>query len=177
MLRSVEEGIGAVTVPMSATTMDDLETTWAEVYKHARPTLLRALAASIGSFEGVEDAVQEAVADAISQQKTDVRSPEGWLYAVALNKLRGHRRRAAVFARLRLERPAPADELDDALLRIDVSRRLLALPQRDRELLVAKYYVGMTQDDIAKLMRMPRGTVASSIARAAAKYRAMERRR
>ncbi len=50
-----------------------------EVYEHARPTLLRALAASIGSFEGVEDAAQDAVADAISQQKTDVRSPEGWL--------------------------------------------------------------------------------------------------
>lgn len=175
MLRIVEEGVTAVAIPTTAT-VDDLETWWAEVYEHARPTLLRALAASIGSFDGVEDALQDAVADAISQQKTDVRSAEGWLYAAALNKLRSRRRRAAIFARLRLERSIPADELDDALLRIDVSRRLLALPQRDRELLVAKYYVGMTQDDIAKLMRMPRGTVASSIARAAAKYRAMEPR-
>lgn len=172
----MEEGVGAVAVPTTAT-MDDLETWWAEAYEHARPTLLRALAASIGSFEGVEDAVQDAVVDAISQGKADVRSPEGWLYAAALNKLRGHRRRAAIFTRLGIGRSAPSNELDDALLRIDVSRRLLALPQRDRELLVAKYYVGMTQDDIAKLLRMPRGTVASAIARAAAKYRAMERTR
>lgn len=172
----MEEGVGAVAVPMAAT-MDDLETWWAEAYERARPTLLRALAASIGSFEGVEDAVQDAVADAISQQKTDVRSPEGWLYAVALNKLRGHRRRAAIFARIGRGRSTPSDQLDDALLRIDVSRRLLALSQRDRELLVAKYYVGLTQDEIAKVVRLPRGTVASSIARAAAKYRAMEPRR
>lgn len=166
---------GAVAVPTTAT-MDDLEARWAEVYEHARPTLLRALAASIGSFEGVEDALQDAVADAISQQEIGIRSPEGWLYAAALNKLRGRRRRAAIFARLRLGSSTPSNELDDALLRIDVSRRLLALPQRDRELLVAKYYVGMTQDDIARLLRLPRGTVASAIARAAAKYRAMEPR-
>jgi RNA polymerase sigma factor (sigma-70 family) len=172
----VEEGVGALAVPTTAT-VDDLETWWAEAYERARPTLLRALAASIGSFEGVEDAVQDAVVDAISQGKADVRSPEGWLYAAALNKLRGQRRRAAIFARLGLGNSTRSDELDDALLRIDVSRRLLALPQRDRELLVAKYYVGMTQDEIAQLLRMPRGTVASSIARAAAKYRAMERSR
>jgi len=62
--------------------------------------------------------------------------------------------------------------VDAALRRIDVLARLNALSLGDRQLLVAKFYVGLTQDELAKALGIPRGTVSSAISRAAARFRA-----
>jgi RNA polymerase sigma factor (sigma-70 family) len=59
-------------------------------------------------------------------------------------------------------------------MRADLVRALLALPARDREVLVAKHYVGMTQEEIARHMKIPRGTVSAAISRAAARVRELE---
>lgn len=104
----------------------------------------------------------------------DLRSVEGWLYAVALNRLRSQRRRVAVFRKLRLAPPARISDLDRALARADISRTLSALSRRERELLVAKHYVGMTQEEIARYMGLPRGTVSAAISRAAVRFRELE---
>lgn len=139
--------------------------------------LVRALAAATGSYEGVEDAVHDAFAEAIRRAPADLRSVEGWLYAVALNRVRSQRRRVAILRRIRLAPPAPPSDLDQALTRADISRTLRALSPRERELLVAKHYIGMTQDEIAAYMRLPRGTVSAAISRAAARFRELEGRR
>lgn len=150
---------------------------WDELYVRARPGLVRALSAATGSYDGVEDAIQDAFSEAIRRAPKDLRSVEGWLYTVALNRVRSQRRRAAMLRRLRFASTPPPSELDRALERADISRVLSALTPRERELLVAKHYVGMTQDEIAKYMRLPRGTVAAAISRAAARFREMEGRR
>lgn len=147
---------------------------WDVVYARTRPALVRALSAATGSYDGVEDAIQEAFAAAIRRSPPDLRSIEGWLYAVALNRLRSHHRRAAILRRLRLATAAPGSELDRALERPDIARVLDALRPRDRELLIAKHYLGMTQDEIATYMRLPRGTVSAAISRAAARFRELE---
>jgi RNA polymerase sigma-70 factor (ECF subfamily) len=165
------------TASASGTVAREGEVAWEELYARLRPTLVRALAATAGSYEGVEDAIQEAFADAMHKRPAELRSPEGWLYAVALNKLRGARRRAAVLAHLRLSPPPSSHDLDDALRRIDVTRTLLELGERDRALLVAKHYVGMTQQEIARHLGVPRGTVSAAISRAAARFRQLEARR
>lgn len=150
---------------------------WEAIYLRVRPSLVRALAVATGSYDGVEDAMQDAFADGMTKAPKDLRSPEGWLYAVALNRLRRYHGRAAILRRLRLSPPRPPSDLDQALMRADLVRALLALPARDREVLVAKHYVGMTQEEIARHMKIPRGTVSAAISRAAARVRELEAHR
>ena len=73
---------------------------------------------------------------------------------------------------------APGEsEIDRALQRADIRRVLYALTQRERELLIAKHYIGMTQDEIASYMHLPRGTVSAAISRATARFRELEGKR
>ena len=157
--------------------MVSTETPWETIYVRTRPALVRALAAATGSYEGVEDAVHDAFVEAVRRAPADLRSVEGWLYAVALNRLRSQRRRAAILRRLRLAPASQPGELDRALTRADISKTLRALAPRERELLIAKHYLGMTQEEIASYMRLPRGTVSAAISRAAARFRELEDRR
>jgi RNA polymerase sigma factor (sigma-70 family) len=53
---------------------------------------------------------------------------------------------------------------------------LQKLTYRERELLVAKYYIGMSQEEIAQHMGIARGTVASGVSRAAARFRDLDQR-
>lgn len=147
---------------------------WDELYLRLRPSLLRGLAAAVGSYEGVEDAIQEAFAEGMRRPLSEIRSPEAWLFVVAKNRLKRERRLAGLKHRLGFAAASTSGALDEALLRIDVTRKLLRLSERDRELLIAKYYIGMTQEEIAELMGIPRGTVSAAVSRAAARYRAME---
>lgn len=147
---------------------------WDVIYAQTRPSLVRALAAATGSYDGVEDAIQDAFAEALRRAPRDLRSVEGWLYAVALNRLRSHHRRVAILRRVRLATAAPPSELDRSLERADIARALAALSRRERELLIAKYYIGMTQEEIAAYMGLPRGTVSAAISRAAARFRELE---
>jgi RNA polymerase sigma factor (sigma-70 family) len=149
---------------------------WGALYAQLRPNLMRALAATCGTYEGVEDAIQDAFAAALKQPPVDLRSPEAWLFVVALNKMRNQQRRTRLAVRLRLSPPAQPNELDDALRRADVVSTLQKLTSRERELLVAKYYVGMSQEEIAQHMGMARGTVASGVSRAAARFRDLDQR-
>jgi RNA polymerase sigma factor (sigma-70 family) len=144
---------------------------WSGLYTKLYPGLYRALAGATGSAAGVEDAIQDAFAQAIAGKlPRGVRSPESWLFVVALNRVRRTRRRARIFERLGRGAPS-AGQLDATLTRLAVMDDLSQLRPRDRELLVAKFYVGMTQDEIAKAMGLPRGTVAAAISRAAARFR------
>jgi len=148
---------------------------WGALYERLRPNLVRALAAAAGSYDGVEDAIQDAFVAALANAPEDLRSPEAWLFVVGLNKLRKQQRRSRLAARLRLVRPPGPHELDDALNRADVLTTLQQLSSRERTLLVAKYYVGLTQEELATHLRIPRGTVSSAVSRAAAHFRDLER--
>jgi RNA polymerase sigma factor (sigma-70 family) len=150
------------------------ETAWDVVYARTRPSLVRALTAATGTYEGVEDAIQDAFGEALRRSPSELANVEGWLFAVALNRLRSHHRRVALLRRLRLASAPQPSELDRALQRADIKRVLDSLTRRERELLVAKHYIGMTQDEIASYMHLPRGTVSAAISRAAARFRELE---
>jgi RNA polymerase sigma factor (sigma-70 family) len=95
---------------------------------------------------------------------------------VALNKLRSQQRRTRLAARFRIIAPPERNEFDEVLRRADVVATLGLLTERERTLLVSKYYVRMTQDEIAKQLGMRRGTVAAALSRAAAHFRELEKR-
>lgn len=134
------------------------------------PRLVAAVALTSGSRPAAEDAVQEALLRAWerSEKGDEIDSLEGWVTTVALNlarsalrRIRSERRARARLAGSTIGDPPTAD-------RIDVDRALAALPRRQREGAVLRYYLQMSTADAAKLMRVSEGTVKSNLARARA---------
>jgi RNA polymerase sigma factor (sigma-70 family) len=150
------------------------EAAWKAVYERTRPSLVRALTAATGSYDGVEDAIQDAFGEALRRAPSELANVEGWLFTVALNRLRSHHRRARILRRLGLMTAPRESDIDRALQRADIRRVLEALTRRERELLIAKHYVGMTQHEIASFMHLPRGTISAALSRAAARFRKLE---
>src|SRR5206468_9720148 len=93
------------------------EAEWELVYERSRPSLVRALTAATGSYDGVEDAIQDAFGEALRRSSSELANVEGWLFAVALNRLRSHHRRARILRRLGLMAAPRESELDRALQR------------------------------------------------------------
>jgi len=91
----------------------------------------------------------------------EMDSPEGWTYRVAVNVLRRSGRRRTLERRLlgRLVShqvmAAPAGEVWD-LVR--------SLTARQRTAVVLRYVADLTEPEIATIMRVTRGTVASTLA-------------
>ena len=146
---------------------------WTHLYRDLRPRLVRALCAMYGSSAGVEDAVDEGFVIAMARGMMGIESPEAWLFGVARNRLRRARRADRLLRPLTRSALSQNDELDRALGRLDVSVKLQRLNARDRELLIAKYYVGLTQAEVAQQFGLRLGSAASAIARAAARFRAL----
>jgi RNA polymerase sigma factor (sigma-70 family) len=145
---------------------------WDHVFQAHYRSLYRALVGATGRTDGVDDAIQDAFAQGLrGKLPGEVRSIEGWLFVVALNRIKRSQRRAMRFVPLRRQ-DRTADAIDAATTRVDVLARLETLSARERELLVAKFYVGLTQDELARALGISRGTVSSAISRAAARFRA-----
>jgi RNA polymerase sigma-70 factor (ECF subfamily) len=134
------------------------------------PRLVAAVALTSGSRPAAEDAVQEALIRAWerSDKGEEVDSLEGWVTTVALNLARSglRRLRSERRARARLRRPATGEP--PTADRIDIDRALVALPRRQREAAVLRYYLQLSTADAAKVMGISEGTVKSNLARARA---------
>ncbi|MBA9001837.1 RNA polymerase sigma factor [Thermomonospora cellulosilytica] len=104
-----------------------------------------------------------------------------WLYGVATNVLRNHRRslRRHRDALARLPHPAAApDESEDAAARMDAERRMRevmesirSLPRRDQEVLALCVWEGLGYAEAAEALGMPVGTVRSRLSRARERLR------
>ena len=87
-----------------------------------------------------------------------------WLFQIANNLCRDGFRRSGVAARGRAAlAEAPAAGPPDPSLRIDLARRLSALPERLREVLVLRYYRDLGEAEIAEVIGIPPGTVKSRL--------------
>jgi RNA polymerase sigma-70 factor, ECF subfamily len=131
------------------------------------PRLVAGLALAAGSRAAAEDAVQEAVARAWerSQRGEPIDSLPAWVTRVAVNLTHSRWRRARVEARgrERLGTPPAAADADD---RMDVERALAALPRRQREATVLRYYVGLDVNEVAGALGVTEGTVKTTLYRA-----------
>jgi RNA polymerase sigma-70 factor, ECF subfamily len=113
-----------------------------------------------GSLPEAEEAVQEALARAWerSERGERVDSLNAWVAVVARNVLRDR------FRRLRLDRRARDRLLEEDVadrsglaatdVRMDLVRALRALPVRQREALVLRYFGDLTVGDLARAMRL-----------------------
>lgn len=121
-----------------------------------------------GSHAAAEDAVQEALARAWerSERGERIESLNAWVMRVALNLVRsGFRRlRAERRARERLGNAVAVREFDPK--NVDLPRALAALPRRQREATVLRYYLDLDVGQVAAVLRVHEGTVKTTLYRA-----------
>lgn len=140
-----------------------------EAWYHAEhPKVLAALVLVSGDPALAREATDEAFARALARwsrvQLMD--SPGGWLYTVALNLVRRQAGRAATEQRA-LERVLPPDVVTDATG--ELWSLVQKLPVRQRAAVVLRYLLDMKEREVADVMRVSPGTVASTLAAARAR--------
>jgi RNA polymerase sigma-70 factor, ECF subfamily len=134
------------------------------------PRLVGAVSLVTGDLATAEDAVQEAVVRAWerSERGEQIEVLDRWIAAVAMNLSRSGLRRLRVerLARPRLVAASTVEgPSEDA---VDVRRALAALPRRQREAAVYRYYLDLSTQEIAEAMRTSEGTVKSQLSKARA---------
>jgi RNA polymerase sigma-70 factor, ECF subfamily len=130
--------------------------------------------AILGSREDALDAAQEAFIDAFRSLKNfDMSRPfYPWLYVLLRNrcyKLAARKRETesidetVIVASRSAARDEEAIALEDALMSLD---------KEDREIVTLKYFDGLSYDELAEQLQIPKGTVMSRLFHARRKLRA-----
>lgn len=138
--------------------------------------LVGALSLYLGDVAVAEELAQEAFirADRHWSRVRSMARPGAWLVTVGMNLARSHLRRriAERRARARLARGAPAaEELEDVAAHVAVRLAVAALPGREREVVILRYFVDLDVAATAQVLGCSRDAVTSLT------YRAVERLR
>ena len=146
----------------AAASRDDQEAFEAAVRPHYA-NLVRRLVLVLGNVHDAEDTAQDAYLKAYrAWDRFDGMDVRGWLYTIALrlafNQLRGRRRWLAAIGRVE---PRPWTDPSDP----DLWAALHTLDARTRSALLLNIVDGYTQAEIARMLSIPEGTVASWISR------------
>jgi DNA-directed RNA polymerase specialized sigma24 family protein len=118
-------------------------------YQKEHPRLFASLLVLAASPDVAADATDEAFARALThwERVSEMDSPEGWTYRVAVNVWKRVARRQVV--------AAPAGEVWDVVRSLTV---------RQRTAITLRYVADLSEADIATVMGVTRGTVASTLA-------------
>lgn len=139
--------------------------TFAEWYREAQPGLLESVLRVVNRRAVAEDALDEAFEKAFDRwdRVQSMRSPNGWVYRVAVNAARRQLSREVregerlAFATATAPAPPPGGE---AWLVV------ATLPVRQRTAVVLRHVGGMTEAEVADAMGVTRSTVSSTLASA-----------
>lgn len=149
-------------------------TVWQDLYEREYPRLLRALAAMGGDPDAAEDAAQEAFVRLHKHGIEGLVRPGAWLLVVATRELFRHRRRTTReregWSTIAESVPVGAP-YDAAADRADLLAALRQLPERQRAMVVARYYYGLSYDEIAAEFNVKGGTVGATLHQALEKLR------
>jgi len=140
------------------------------------PRLVGALSLAYGDRALAEELAQEALSRVLEHwdRVQTVDDADGYTFQTAFNVSRSWwRRRAAEHRANSRSRGAIRDVSDDDPARAIAVRRALAdLPQRQREAIVHRYFLGRSVSETARSMGCAEGTVKALTAQAVAKLRA-----
>ncbi len=129
-------------------------------------SIYRPLLATVGDPHLARDATAEAMARAFQRwsKVRTYRNPSGWVYRVGLNWARSRFRKQR---REVLGDPPQRAAISDGAIRDDaLDTALRSLPIDQRAVVVLRYYMDWSQEDIASALDIPIGTVKSRIHRA-----------
>jgi RNA polymerase sigma-70 factor (sigma-E family) len=141
------------------------------------PRLVGALSLYTGDPEVAEEIGQEALVRAVEHwdEVATMASPSAWVHRVAFNQANSVFRRRRVFRRLRPR--FAAHEVGgvalDAAEAIAVRRAVASLPERQRRVLVLRYFADLSVNEVAESLGCPANTVKTLTRRAIAALRGM----
>lgn len=164
-----EEGLAVKTWPGRAPAAR--ERSFEGFYRRERPGLYRALALTLGDADLAAEAVDEAMTRAYQRwgRVCDYDNPAGWIYRVGLNWAisRKRRKRALPLAEVRSDvgrsDPPPGDEV--------LAAAVQSLPEPQRAVVVLRYHLDWSTEQVASALRVPQGTVKSRLHRGLAALR------
>lgn len=156
------------------------------LYRAHRLPLVRMAVLLVGDDGVAEDLVQDAFAG-LHRNQQDLREPSAairYLRQAVLNGTRTHFRRRAVSTRhaAALYEPVDGPEADAELLLDEEHRAVLAavrsLPPRQQQVIVLRYWVELSEAQIAETLDISCGAVKSQASRGLAKVeKLLEKRR
>jgi len=139
--------------------------------------LLRAAYALTGDRHAAEDLVQQALAKAFLRWRRVQGDIEPYVRRILYHDSATRWRRRSLRSETSVARPPDvalvADASEDTHLRLVVRRALLALPPRQRAVLVLRYLEDRSIEETAAILGCRPGTVASQASRALTKLRAL----
>ncbi|WP_285477891.1 SigE family RNA polymerase sigma factor [Amycolatopsis sp. NBRC 101858] len=146
----------------------------AELFRAHRPGLVRLAVLLLGDRALAEDVVQDAFVALVRRPPlADPAAAGGYLRVSVVNGARSAQRRAAVRLRHRRAERDDGPPADAGALLGEEHREVLAavrrLPRRQREVLVLRYWSGLSEAEIAHTLGVSRGTVKTCASRALAK--------
>jgi RNA polymerase sigma factor (sigma-70 family) len=145
---------------------------WERAYLEEAPRVFRALVATLRDRDVARDALHEAFLEGLERPPVHDQNLAGWLFRVALRKVRrGPYRPFLLGVAESLWPAAERNEMDRALDRLEAGRLLRLLTERQRAIVVAQYYLGMEQSEIARIFNVRRGTVSATLAQALQRMR------
>jgi RNA polymerase sigma-70 factor (sigma-E family) len=139
----------------------------------ARSTaLLRTAYALTGDWQRAEDLLQTALVSCYGKW-TRIHEPEAYLRRTMVRAYLGWRRRRWVgeLPSTRLPETAGPDQLSSVEVRGAVLEGLALLPQRQRAVVVLRYYLDLSEAETADVLGIAVGTVKSQSAKALVKLR------
>jgi RNA polymerase sigma factor (sigma-70 family) len=141
--------------------VEKVGTDWEHLYETAVPMVYRALLATLRDSALAEDALHDAFTEGLRRPPESNENLPGWLYRVALRRARRWR---WPFTDLPRHGPAEGDRIDELLNKLEAGRLLALLSEKQRAVVVAHYYLGLTHKETAHLFGVRPGTVSATIA-------------
>lgn len=141
-----------------------------ELYDASYRRLVIQLYAVCGDLADAEDAVQEAFVTALRKRHafSQVTNPEAWVRTVALNRLRGGWRHAAVVRKYQAQVPGPQATVEVSPEHVAIVTALGTLDPSHRTIVVLHHLADLGIADIAAELGIAEGTVKSRLSRARA---------
>jgi RNA polymerase sigma-70 factor (ECF subfamily) len=150
----------------------DPATEFRELYDQQYTSLYRSIRAVVLDASAAEDLTQEAFVRAYRARHryTPTAPPGAWLRRIGINLAISYLRRQKLARVLpaRLYIAPDRRDYDRAEARDVVTKALRTLSPKLRAAIVLHYYDGLTREEIASVLGVPAGTVASRIAKAVA---------
>jgi RNA polymerase sigma-70 factor (ECF subfamily) len=145
------------------------------LYEQEYTNVYRTVRAIVLDTNEAEDLTQESFARAYRARYRyqPTAPPSAWLHRIAVNVAISHlrRRRLARFLPIKVELGADDREIARAEARSAVDEAMAELSPKLRAAVVLQYFHDYSREEIAQILEIPAGTVASRIAKAMAQMR------
>lgn len=143
-----------------------------EFYRAQSPRLWKFLVARGCGTEDAYDLVAEAFTRFVQTVCRDPRAPVAFLYRIAVNLRIDARRRERARPTEPLAEETPEDTDGSTREQAAYLRELMArLPEREQNLLLLRYWIGLNHRELAQALDLPEGTVRRQCAEAIARLR------